>query len=132
MGKSYGSSRREIVFDIDGEQFTAWAIPGAVYLDFLAAFDDDADPAAQALVIKHAFASSMAPEEFERFWKRCSTDVDMATMTEILTDLASSSAGRPTPPSSPSVPGRRRAPVAAGSSARAPKSEPSDSGNSAT
>lgn len=120
--RSFGSGRAAITFDIDGEVFTASTVSAEAYYDFVQFLQGSQDVNANGSDVNaqlnaagsqmdglfNLFASVMSVAEYERFRAFCKTDhgPSVPTMVEIVEYLASSTAERPTVPSSGSSNGR--------------------------
>lgn len=118
-GKSFKVDRTPIIFDVDGEEFTARKMPGGLFVEFTRRAKT-AEETEQADMLYEGFQQCMEPQEFERFWKLCTAELDIYLMMEIFQHLARESANaRPTKPSSPSATGRRRVRAVADSSEQA-------------
>lgn len=132
--RSFSSKRKQVAFDVDGEEFDALTVPGALFVDFMRkAGDPETTEAEMGTMLYDIFSSLLDESSFERFWNICRTSMDIDGMMEILSWLATASSnGRPTVPSSPSASGRRRAAGAAGSSDPVSKLKASTSVSSAT
>lgn len=96
--KSFTAKKKAepIVFDLFGEDFTAHgSLPGAVLLDYIEASEEQNSAAG----IRSYLQLSMTAEEYERFdayTRDPENDVDLETLSEIVSFLIEAQTSRPT------------------------------------
>lgn len=103
-----GKGRKEpVTFDLDGELFTCHAqVPGTVMLEHVQRLSDGTTAAAELLAIWPDVLSDDEHVRFRAYVDDPENEVDVQDLGAILSYVLEELAGRPTPASSPSGPGR--------------------------
>lgn len=106
---SYTTAAKELPFVINGEKFSAWQVPGMVFMDLIGKITEEGSEQEQAAAMFEVFKSTMEEEEFARFAKFARNPrngVSADVLFDLITKLVEGSQSRPTEQPSPSGEGQ--------------------------
>lgn len=106
---SFTTAPKELPFTINGEKFTAFQVPGMVFMDLIGKVSTEGNESEQAAAMFDVFSSTMEPEEFERFKafaRNPKNGVSADVLFELISKLVEGSQSRPTEQPSASANGQ--------------------------
>lgn len=105
---SITTTPKRVPFEINGQRFEAWKVPGIAFLKLLTKLNEDTSSQDQGAEMFRIFQSTMTEEEYNRFEEFAidpSNGVDADVLLKLIQSLVEESSGRPTEPPSSSANG---------------------------